>query len=190
MVIPMVQVGEVIVSPDVFTEYFCCDLDACRGACCVEGESGAPLREEEIEGLEEALDDVTPLIAPQARTIIVDHGVATIDGDGDLVTNIVAGKDCVFTCKEGGCALCALEKLGHTKPISCALYPIREKRLSNGLTGINVHRWSVCEPARKKGREEGVRVFEFLRAPLIRRFGSAWYDELCLVARELSQLKD
>ncbi len=198
MVIPMIQVGNVIVSPDVFIECFCCDLEACGGACCVEGESGAPLLEEEIAQIEDALDETWPLLSASAQSVIDRQGVATIDTDGDLVTSIVGGKDCVFTC-QGQCkavgehtvkssvTLCAIEKTCGFKPISCALYPIREKRLSNGLTGINVHRWSVCEGARKKGREEGLRVYEFLREPLVRRFGEAWYDELCTVAKELRQ---
>lgn len=184
----MIQVGDVIVSPDVFTECFCCDLTACGGACCIEGESGAPLLEEEVAEIEDALDDAWPLLAAGAQTEIDKQGVATIDADGDLVTSIVHGKDCVFTCyDETGCCLCALERTSGFKPISCALYPIREKRLSNGLVGINVHRWSVCGGARKKGRELGLRVYQFLREPLIRRFGQAWYDELLTVADEIKK---
>lgn len=198
MTLPMIQVGDVIVSPDVFTSYFSCDLAACGGACCVEGESGAPLAEEEIAQIEDALDDTWPHLSASAQKVIQRDGVATIDADGDLVTSIVRGKDCVFTCP-GELAgqtssstsipitLCALEKTCGFKPISCALYPIREKRLTSGLVGINVHRWSICDAACKKGREEGVRVFEFLREPLIRRFGKDWYDELCLVAKELHE---
>ena len=178
----MVQVGDVIVSPDVFTQCFCCDLEACGGACCVEGESGAPLKQEEILELEDALDKVWPKLSTDAQGVINGQGVATIDRDGELVTTIVRGKDCVFVT---GSTLCALEKVCHFKPISCALYPIREKSLSGGLTGLNVHRWDICEPARRKGRELGLRVYQFLRAPLIHRFGQAWYDELCTVADEL-----
>lgn len=208
----MVQVGDVIVSPDVFTQCFCCDLDACGGACCVEGESGAPLKQEEVLDVEEALDDVWSELSPKAQAVINEQGVATIDRDGELVTTIVDGMDCVFTCyetsqksflkeavavptatatsqsplvKEGAICFCALEKVCRFKPISCALYPIREKQLSGGMVGINVHRWNVCEPARKKGGELGLRVYEFLRAPLVRRFGQEWYDELCNVAEEL-----
>lgn len=184
----MVQVGDVIVSPDVFTECFCCDLTACGGACCIEGESGAPLLQEEIAEVENALEAAWPLLAASAQAVIDKQGVATIDGDGDLVTSIVHGKDCVFTCYDKeGCCLCALEKTCGFKPVSCALYPIREKRLSNGLVGINVHRWSVCGCARRKGRELGLPVYRFLREPLIRRFGQEWYDELCAVADELRQ---
>lgn len=188
--IPMVQVGDVIVSPDVFTQCFCCDLDACGGACCVEGESGAPLKQEEILEIEDALDDVWAGLSPAAQSVIGEQGVATIDRDGELVTTIVRGKDCVFTTEvslmEGRKgAFCALEKVCRFKPISCALYPIREKRLSGGLIGLNVHRWDICEPARRKGGELGMRVYQFLRAPLVRRFGQAWYDELCTVVGEL-----
>lgn len=118
-------------------------------------------------------------------------GVAYIDSEGDLVTSIVGGKDCVFTCYENGVCLCALERAcrrGQTswpKPISCALYPIREKYFGNGLYGINYHRWDVCREAVKKGRELNLPVYRFLKDPLIRRFGKEWYDELCGVADEL-----
>ncbi|MBP3228436.1 MAG: DUF3109 family protein [Bacteroidaceae bacterium] len=186
----MLQIGNVIVSFDVFTECFCCDLDACGGACCVEGESGAPLRQEEILHLEDALDGVWPLLSARAQSEIDQHGVATVDPEGDLVTSIVGGKDCVFTCYDAaGCCCCAVEKIlgsaAWSKPISCALYPIREKQLGDGLVGLNVHRWSVCDAARRKGRELGLPVYKFLRAPLVRRFGQEWYDELCTAAHEL-----
>lgn len=188
----MVQVGNVIVSPDVFTQCFCCDLGACGGACCVEGESGAPLKQEEILKIEDALDDVWAELSPDAQAVINEQGVATLDPEGDLVTTIVCGKDCVFTTKaplnssiKGDVCYCALEKVCRFKPISCALYPIREKPLGDGLVGLNVHRWNVCDAARKKGRELGLPVYEFLRDPLVRRFGQAWYDELLTVAEEL-----
>ncbi len=184
----MIQVGDVIVSPEVFTQHFCCDIEACGGACCVEGESGAPLMQEEIGELENTLSTVWSELSASAQAVIDNQGVASIDSEGDLVTSIVNGKDCVFTCyDEKGICLCATEKHCGFKPISCALYPIREKRLSNGLTGINVHHWSVCECARKKGKELSLPVYKFLREPLIRRFGSAWYDELCTVAEELQK---
>lgn len=184
MELAIIQVGDVLISPDIITEKFCCDLDACKGTCCVEGDAGAPVSLDEIGGIEEALDTVWPAMSARAQAVVDRQGVAYSDPEGELVTSIVDGRDCVFTCHEGGTCLCLLEKAyreGRTsfcKPISCALYPIREKRLSNGLVGLNYHRWSVCEAARAKGKALGLNVYEFLKEPLIRRFGEAWYDEL------------
>lgn len=184
MELSIIQVGDVLVSSEIITEKFCCDLDACKGACCIEGDAGAPVSPGEIRGIEEALGTVRPAMPARAQAVVDRRGVACIDPEGELVTSIVDGRDCVFTCHEGGTCLCLLEKAyreGRTsfcKPISCALYPIREKRLSNGLTGLNYHRWSICEAARARGGALGLRVYEFLREPLIRRFGEGWYAEL------------
>lgn len=181
--------GDVLLSSDIITERFCCDLDACKGACCVEGEAGAPVNLDEIGEIEASLDAVWPQMSAGAQAVVDRQGVAYNDADGDLVTSIVDGRDCVFTCHEGGLCLCLLEKAfregrsGFCKPVSCALYPIREKRLSNGLTALNYHRWSVCAAARKKGAELGLYVYEFLKEPLVRRFGHEWYDELAAVAK-------
>lgn len=190
--LPILQVGDVILSPDILTECFCCDLDACGGACCIEGDAGAPLRMEEVGELENVLDEVWPELSAEAQSVIDRQGVAYTDEEGDLVTSIVRGKDCVFTCySSDGCCYCATEKAfreGRTswcKPISCYLYPIREKRFSNGLVGLNYHRWNVCHAAVKKGRELGLPVYKFLKDPLIARFGEAWYAELEQMAAEL-----
>ena len=131
-----------LVSPDVFTEKFCCDLEKCKGICCVEGDAGAPVTMDEIMGIEDTLDTVWEDMSASAQSVVDKQGVAYTDREGDLVTSIVGGKDCVFTCYEGDCCLCALEKAyraGKTKfvkPISCALYPIREKKLAEGLYGL------------------------------------------------------
>lgn len=205
--LPILQVGDVLLSPDIIIECFCCDLEACGGACCIEGEAGAPITMEEIDKLESVLGEVWDDLSPKARKVINREGVSTIDPDGDLVTTIVNGKDCVFTCygdltlspaTEGGesvvvkdCCLCATEKAfreGRTswpKPISCYLYPIREKRFSNGTVALNYHRWKVCEAARKRGKELGVPVYRFLKDPLVRRFGESWYSELEELAENL-----
>ena len=182
--IPILQVGKVLLSTEIVTEYFCCDLSACHGQCCVDGESGAPLTLDEAAELERLLPTIEDSLSAEARKVIADQGVAYVDVEGDLVTSIVNGQDCVFTCYEDGCCLCAAERAYREqltdwcKPISCALYPIREKRLSNGYIGLNYHRWSVCDPARRKGQELRLPLYRFLKAPLIRRFGEAWYKEL------------
>lgn len=194
---PILDVGGVLISSDLLTEFFCCDLATCRGACCVEGDAGAPVEKDEVEALRQCLDAAWPLMSASAQSVVDRQGVVYTDPEGELVTSIVNGRDCVFAFRHDatdaadslgglpdGCCLCALEKVcrdGRTsfsKPVSCALYPIREKRFSDGLIGLNLHRWAICEPAFRRGRELGVRVYEFLREPLTRRFGSEWYKEL------------
>ena len=187
--IPILQVGDVLLSPDIITEYFCCDYEKGKGACCIEGDAGAPVTLEEISEIENSLDEVWDELSASAQTVIDKQGVAYSDRDGDLVTSIVGGRDCVFTCYENGSCLCALEKAfiqGKTtfcKPISCSLYPIREKQFSNGMIGLNYHRWEVCKDAVIKGKNNNIRVYEFLKEPLTRRFGSQWYEELQELAK-------
>lgn len=196
----IVQIGDVLVSSDILTECFCCDLAKCKGACCVEGDAGAPITIDELEEIELNLDSVMSDLSVPAQLVIAAQGVAYNDKDGDLVTSIVNGKDCVFTCYEdletsdgtvkNGC-LCAYERayrkktINWCKPISCALYPIRESTLSNGLTAIVYHRWDVCKDAVVKGNNQGIKVYQFLKDPLIRRFGQEWYDALCIAATNL-----
>ena len=201
---PIIQIGDVLLSSDIITEYFCCDLDDCHGACCVEGDAGAPVTLDEVMEIEGMLDEVWNDLSASAQAVIDKQGVAYTDQEGDLVTSIVGGKECVFASltpfpspKGDGstnpCWLCMLEKAARNKahspfsilnsqfvkPISCALYPIRVKQFSNGLVGLNYNRWNVCEGARKKGRELKLPVYRFLKDPLIRRFGEEWYQELC-----------
>ena len=192
---PILQIGDVLISSDILTEQFCCDLEACRGACCIEGDAGAPVTLDEVAAIEEAVETVWPELSAQAQAVIDRQGVAYTDEEGDLVTSIVNGRDCVFTCYNdltlddshtvSNCCLCSLEKAAFDKPISCALYPIREKRFSDGTVGLNYHRWHVCRDAVKKGQQLQLPLYRFLRKPLVRRFGQEWYDELCDVANQL-----
>lgn len=191
--LPILQVGNVLVSPDVLTEFFCCDYEKCKGACCIEGNAGAPVSLDEIGEIEDSLDAVWGDLSASAQSVIDRQGVAYSDPEGELVTSIVHGKDCVFTCYEGESCLCALEKAcreGRSKfqkPISCALYPIRAKQFSNGSVGLNYHRWDICRDAVEKGRQLNLRVYEFLREPLVRRFGQQWYDELCQLVSDFRE---
>ena len=223
---PIIQVGDVLLSSDILTEKFCCDLSACKGQCCVEGDAGAPVTFDEIAEIEDCLDEVWGDLSASAQAVIDKQGVAYTDKEGDLVTSIVRGKDCVFTyydslqftvdglqmnteaaekstvnCKPStvnieDCCLCALEKAfraGKTrfcKPVSCALYPIREKRLGNDLIGLNYNRWEVCKMAVAKGKQENIPLYQFLREPLIRRFGEDWYQELLDVTKFLLASSD
>ena len=189
----MIQIDDVIISLDVFREKFLCDLDACKGACCIEGDAGAPVELSEIEKLEEVLPIVWDALTPEAQAVIEKQGVVYPDRDGEMVTSIVDGKDCVFTCyDERGYCYCAIEKAyreGKTdfyKPISCHLYPIRVDGCGP-YKAVNYHRWSVCQAAVLLGRKEDVAVYQFLKEPLIRKFGEAWYRELEETADELKQ---
>lgn len=238
----ILDIDNILVSSDVLTEHFACDLEKCHGRCCIEGDAGAPVTIDEIEYIENNLDQVWPLLSAQAQSVIDKQGVAYTDQEGDLVTSIVGGKDCVFTCyddiklslpsensespdslessgnpgisgksgKSGtlgtsgnsassdsivkNCCLCAYEKLYRQnkiqwcKPISCALYPIRVKTLRGGITALNYHRWDVCRDAVERGKREGIKVYQFLREPLIRRFGAEWYEQLCVAADEMGNL--
>ena len=217
----MVQIDDVVVSLDVFREKFLCNLDACKGECCIEGDAGAPVELEEVEKLEEVLPVIWDDLSPEARAVIDKQGVVYTDQDGDLVTSIVNGKDCVFTYyDEKGYCYCAIEKAyregkcNFYKPISCHLYPIRigdygpfkavnyhrYKPISCHLypirigdygpfKAVNYHRWDVCKTAVLLGKKENLPVYKFLKEPLIRKFGQAWYDELENVAEELKKQK-
>jgi len=209
---PILQIGDVLISSDILTEQFCCDLAACKGQCCIEGDAGAPVTLDEVMEIESCLDEAWGDMSASAQAVVDKQGVAYTDQEGDLVTSIVGGKDCVFTYYDDiadfntgepihQCCLCALEKAfrqqrsAFCKPISCALYPIREKRFTSKqpdgstqeIVALNYHRWEVCCPAVKKGRELGLPVYRFLEGPLVRRFGQEWYDELCAVAQEIQK---
>jgi len=190
---PILEVGGVLISSDLLTELFCCDYEKCKGACCVEGDAGAPVTLDEIAGIEDALDTVWGDLCASAQAVIDKQGVAYTDKEGDLVTSIVRGKDCVFTCYDGDSCLCALEKAyrqGKTrfcKPVSCSLYPIREKNFGNGVIGLNYNRWDICRDAVKKGQALGLPLYQFLKEPLIRRFGEDWYQELLDTVKELKK---
>lgn len=191
----MIQIDDTIISLDVFRERFFCDLDACKGECCVEGDAGAPLEANEVEELRKALPAVWESLSPQAQAVIEKQGVCYQDEDGDTVTSIVDGKDCVFTCyDEKGICYCAIEKafregkVSFYKPVSCHLYPIRVDRYAE-FTAVNYHRWQVCKAAVLLGQQKDVRVYKFLKEPLIRKFGQAWYKEMEIAAKELEERK-
>ena len=186
----MIEILNTLVSLDLFKEFFCCDLDKCHGLCCVEGDAGAPVTPDEVEMLEEAYEKLHEDLPLQAQQQIEKEGVVYPDKEGELVTQIINGKDCVFAKHEGACALCAIDsayrngKFHWQKPISCALYPVRLSTVG-GMTAVNVHKWDVCQPARKLGAALHLPVYQFLKEPLIRRFGQAWWEECDIAAREL-----
>jgi len=180
----VILIQDTIISPDLLDEYFCCDLNSCQGICCVEGESGAPVEESEIEELKKVLPAVWDDLSEKAKEIINSQGVVYLDEDNEYDTSIVNGEDCVFTCyDENGVCQCSIEKAyraGKTdfyKPVSCHLYPVRVAKYKD-YRAVNIHRWKVCDSARICGKRQGLKVYRFLKEPLIRKFGEEWYKEL------------
>lgn len=179
----MLQIGNVLASLDIVHRFFCCNLDKCLGECCIEGDAGAPITTEEYDKLKEILPIVWDDLLPTAQEVVEQQGVGYVDSEGDLVTSIVDGRNCVFTCYgPNGLCQCAIEKAfreGKTdfqKPVSCHLYPARVTDYPT-FSAINYHRWKICKAAETLGRQKGIRLYQFLEAPLTRRFGKDWYDE-------------
>lgn len=187
----LIEIGDILVSEEVVTEFFACDYAKCRGCCCIIGEAGAPLKEEELEQLEAAYPVYSPLMRSEGRRTIEEIGFFEVDRDGDLVTPVVPGSEECAYCHfdEAGNCFCAIERqfcrglLRWRKPVSCSLYPIRVVELGGGRKGLNLHRWAICADAYEKGRREGIRVYEFLRGPLTETFGEEFYSALSAAAR-------
>ncbi|MCK9312085.1 MAG: DUF3109 family protein [Bacteroidales bacterium] len=192
----MLQIKDALISLDLIDRQFCCDLAHCSGMCCVEGDSGAPVELDEIAELENSLPHIWEDLSEKAKVVIKKQGVVYADHDGEMVTSIVNGKDCVFTCYDGkGICFCAIEKawragkISFMKPISCHLYPVRIKKFDD-FTAVNYQEWSICSSARIYGKQLGLPVYQFLKEPLIRKFGQEWYEELCEAAEMLkSEMK-
>ncbi len=192
----MVIIGNTVVSLDILEKEFCCDLQTCRGCCCIEGDAGAPITDEENRRIEQLLPVLLPQMTKQARQAVEERGISYRDPEGELVTQIVDGKDCVFSrVDHNGWCYCLIEKAcreGKTdflKPVSCHLYPIRVKEFpargdADAMSALEYHRWDICHCARQLGKKQHIPLYQFLREPLIRRFGQQWYDELCLTAEQ------
>jgi len=189
----MFVIGDTLVSLDVLEKEFCCNLDKCRGCCCIEGDAGCPVTDEELQLIEAMLPDLLPHMTPEARAVVEQQGLSYLDPSGERVLSIVNGKDCVFARTDhNGWCYCLIEKLNHQssiinhqfpKPISCHLYPVRLTQVGDRV-GVEYHRWDICHCARVLGKKQHIPLYQFLREPLIRRFGKEWYNELCLVAQE------
>lgn len=179
----MISIGKTIISEEVVKKQFSCDLNACHGECCVQGDSGAPLEEEEIGIIEDNLDEIRPYMTKSGKAAVRKNGVFDYDSDGDFVTTLVKGQECAFVYFEGEIALCAIEKayregkISYYKPISCHLYPIRISQYK-GFEAINYHKWEICDLALLKGKKEQTAIYEFLKEPLIRKYGKDWYNQL------------
>lgn len=188
----MVEIEDKIVSEEVFEEMFSCDLSKCKGICCIEGDSGAPLKLEEIDIIEQELENIKPFMTKEGADAVQQKGVFDIDEDGDYTTTLVNGAECAFVVMEGDVALCAIEKAYRSeksefmKPISCHLYPIRVKEFKNGMHGLNYHRWEVCKSAVCNGEKSSVKVYECAKDGLIRAYGELFYEYMVDVDRILS----
>lgn len=186
----MLVIKDTLVSLDLVERCFVCDLKACKGQCCIDGDAGAPINENEKKEIDRYLPQILPWLTPGGRKAIEEEGTAYFDEEGDLVTTLVEGKNCAFTTfSNDGTCLCALEKayregvLPNLKPSSCFLYPVRLKKVGN-MTALNLHRWKICSCAEKNGKKLGVRAYKFLKEPLVREFGQEWYEELDHIASE------
>jgi len=181
----MIQIKDKIVSFDIFEKNFCCNLNVCKGNCCVAGDSGAPIEPDEQKAIEEALPHIKNYLSKEAIEIINKNGISYEDNDGDIVTTLNNGKECVFTVFENGIAFCAIEKCFQDslcsiqKPVSCHLYPIRLKNYKS-FTAVNFDSWKICSSAITKGNEVNLPVYKFNKTALIRKFGEEWYKELCI----------
>lgn len=180
----MMQVGNVLVSDDIRSVEFVCHLEKCKGACCVEGELGAPLNEDELPVLEEIQDAIRPYLTPAGIEAIEKQGPYILDEDGDYSTPTIGGRECAYAHYDAaGILKCGIEqawregKTSFPKPISCHLYPIRITKKKE-LEAVNYHAWSVCSAACKLGRSLQVPLYRFLKEPLIRKYGQAWYQQL------------
>lgn len=188
----MLQIGNTIVSRDLFDKKFVCDISCCKGSCCVEGDGGAPLSHEECLILENEIEKIKPYMNEVGIATIEDQYLFIYDQfEDEPVTPLVDGKECAYVYWDGATSYCAIEKaflegkIDFQKPISCHLYPIRTKKYET-FEAVNYHQWSICHNAIDKGKENGVLLFEFLKEPLIRKYGQAWYDELVFAGTELN----
>ena len=183
----MLQIDRAILSDDVLETEFACDLQACKGACCVEGDGGAPLETEEISRLESHLADLLPMMSPEGREAVRQHGVFTVDQDGDMLTTLTPDGTCAFACSENGILHCVIEQaqrngvIRFAKPVSCHLYPIRITRYP-AFDAVNVHRWDICSCGYACGHARKIPLYVFLKDALIRKYGEEWYEKLCIAA--------
>jgi hypothetical protein len=189
--VPMLEIGKSVVSLDVITSNFSCDLNACKGACCVTGDSGAPLEPEEVRILEEIFPSIRCYLSEESVKTIEESGTSVIDMEKDTVTPLNDGKECAYVVFENGIALCAIEKayndgvIGFRKPVSCHLYPVRIKKYPHS-DAVNYDRWEICHPAIDKGNVLKTPVYQFTRDALERKYGKDWFKQLIIAAKNLS----
>lgn len=205
----IIQIGDILVSSSIITEYFCCDYQKCKGVCCVIGDSGAPMEAGEDAQIENNYSAISRLMCEEGRKRVTKTGFFKIDRDGDIVTPLMknvsydldpaeggclgdaADQPCAYACFESCGCLCSIEKAynkgecSFVKPISCRLYPIRVSQFSNDTKALNLHQWEICKDAFEKGKKDGIRVYQFLEQPLIAAFGEDFYSQLSVAAKML-----
>lgn len=186
----MIQIEDKLISEDIFSEEFVCNLSKCKGACCIEGDAGAPLEASELDILEEIFPKIKPYLRPEGVEAIEKQGTSVEDFEGDLVTPLIDNRDCAYVIfDEKGITKCGIEKayeegvIDWQKPISCHLYPIRVTEYTT-FTAFNYHEWPICSDACELGKELKVPVYKFLKNPLIRKYGEDFYETLSAVATE------
>lgn len=190
----MIMIDDKLISEDLIEKAFVCDLNACKGACCVEGDAGAPVEAEEREKLRKIWPTIKKFIPKEGRNAIARQGFWTEPEEGYYVTPLVDGKECAYVVREGGMIMCGIEKayraglIDFQKPISCHLYPIRLHKMDE-MTALNYEKWSICSAACKKGERLQVPVYRFAKEPIIRKFGEAFYNKLEEVAGEYKNRK-
>lgn len=184
----MLQIKDTLLSDNVIEKHFVCNIEKCKGACCIHGDSGAPLTEEEKEYLNENINNIIPFLRKEGIDAVTEKGVSYIDSDHDLVTTLINGNECAFTViSDNGIVACGIEKAFEAgkselqKPVSCHLYPIRVKHFTQ-VTGVNYDEWDICKSALKNGKKTKTPLYKFLKIPLIRKFGKEWYEELEQIA--------
>ncbi len=192
----MILIDETVISDDIKEQFFVCDLEKCKGACCVEGDLGAPLTEEETKILDKVYQKVKPYLSDQGIREIEKQGTFILDEEGDFSTPTINGRECAYAIYDDkGILKCGIEqayndgKIKFRKPISCHLYPIRITKYDH-YEAINYDRWHICSPACGLGKELGVPVYKFLKEALTRKYGERWYRELCIEIEESGQTKD
>ncbi len=191
----MFQIDNTLVTEDLFEKEFVCNLNACNGICCVEGDSGAPLLEEEKEILDKIYEELKPYLSAEGIKAIEEQGKYIIDFQGELTTPLINNKECAYVVQdEKGMYHCGIEqayndkKIDWQKPISCHLYPVRVKDYS-GFQAVNYDKWDICSAACELGKQLQVPLYKFLKEPLIRKFGEEWYQDIEAVAQQYFQEK-
>ena len=188
--VSMLQIQNTLISMDVVEKKFCCDLSKCKGACCIHGDSGAPLSEEETVLLENEYEYIKPYMRKEGVDAVEKQDIWVIDVENDNVTPLIENRECAYVIFEEGIAKCAIEKAyfdnatKFRKPVSCHLYPARTKKYRD-FEAVNYDEWVICNPALKKGEEEGLYVYQFLQDSLISKYGEDWYRELVIAAETL-----
>lgn len=183
-----------LLSEDLFEKKFICDLNACKGACCVEGDFGAPITEKDEAILQDILPSITPYLSAEGLKVIEEKGISELDKDGDLVTTCLPSGECVFAVYDSGILSCGIERawkdgaITYQKPLSCHLYPIRINQVGD-YEALNYHKWEICKPACSLGEKHQVPVYKFLQAPLERAYGKAWFTELEAIAEAYNESK-